>query len=230
MPSQMAEQLRLFISEDLSPEARSNALATYAEQDVASRIALGQLSREYTITVDNVLGASPQSVRPNGSIRYDFSYIGDVVQYALENLIKRSPASSVVSKAGPDYPEHYEEAFYVGINGRFIMATDFVADAVPYNAEIIIGNIMPYSRKVDVQMVGNKTLHFETPANLFDSSARAVVRRYGNIVTCKRIYTANFPGRQYKLKVEQRFKKRPAKIKRTVGTLVESPALVIGVR
>jgi hypothetical protein len=89
---------------------------------------------------------------------------------------------------------NFRASFYVGVDGRFVPAASFNPESVPYDAEIVIGNTQPYSRKIDVQFDGERPLSFSVPAGMFDDCARAVTRQFGRTVIAKRVYSLSFPG------------------------------------
>jgi hypothetical protein len=205
----------VFISGGLSPAARSAQLARAAEEGTKGLIQAGRASRRYVRQVDGKEGAPASSVRPDGIIVDRFSYLGEAAAFALAFLQARAPKGSGT----------YRTSFYLGLSpsiggdGKFVMAAQFNPDAVTTDIEeIVIGNIQPYSRKVDVQLIGTRALRFSVPAGLFEDTRGAVRRRFGNFADARRVYTRNFPG-QYML----RGGKRP-------GKPVESPALVISLR
>ena len=85
--------------------------------------------------------------------------------------------------------------------------------------EVIIGNAEPWSRKLDVGLIGARPLVLSKPPGFFDDCAHALNSRFGNTISAKRIYSVTLPSQyQYKRK------------KGAVGRLVESPALVITIR
>lgn len=205
------------IAEDAAPAKRAALLAETARRGVAELIASGRASPQYRTFVDGVEGRSEDQVRADGTIAYRFNYMGQVVVFALEYLRARSPVDSGL----------FRDSFRVGVNGRDIDADKFNPRMVPDDAEIIIYNKQPYSRKVDVQLVGRKKLNYSKPANLFYDARDAVRARFGNLVTAERLYTTDFPGRKViQGSVRQKMRGRGL----TKGRKVEYPALAIGVR
>ena len=200
-----ARQVEVFLDQDMSPEEMSRHLAAVAKAGVQELISTGRASPIFTRYVDGKKDAPEEAVEPSGTIAYEFEYLGEIVVFALGFLRQRAPVAS----------GRYISSFYVGVGGKFVKAENFRPDIVPPGMEIIIGNTQPYSRKIDVQLVGNQRLRFSEPPNLFLDAAVAVRRRFGNFVSAKRIYTVEFPG-QYILRTGRRRGKR-----------VESPALVL---
>lgn len=200
--------LKLFTDRTLGPSAQSAALARLAKRELAALIASGRASPNFQRYVDGALGKPEEAVRPapSGAIVYRFSVLRPVIMFALSFLVERSP-----NRSGK-----YRKGFYVAPDGKFIPAAQFNPAALTANVqEVFIGNTEPYSRKVDVQLVGGRSLHFSVPPGLFADCAAAIKSRFGTIVDVRRIYTLNVPG-GYTLR---RGKK--------AGGQVESPALVI---
>jgi hypothetical protein len=201
---------KVFINRNLAPAAIAGRLADYARKDVARLIAEGRAAPTYRRFVDGVEGAQESAVRPDGEILYQFSYIADVAAFAVAFLRARSPVGPGAPKSR-SAPGPYRDAFMIGVNGRAVPAASFQPRSVPLDAELIIYNRQPYSRKVDVQLVGGKLLKFSVPAGIFDDCARAIRGRFGNRVNAKRVYNVDHPN----------------KYMRVTGQPVQSPAVVI---
>lgn len=205
----------VFLSREMSPSARSAALAEYAESSVAELIASRRASPRYKRTVDGREGAPASSVKAEGSIVYQFSYLGEVAAFAISYLQSLSPKLS----------GDFRNGFFLGLaasrggDGKFVRAANFNPDALGSDIEeLIIGNTEPYNRLVDVQLAGAQRIKFDVPAEIYDGAARAVKSRFGNFVNAYRRYDVNFPSK-YILQTGSR-KDKP----------VQSPALVISVR
>lgn len=205
----------VFLSRDMSAEARSAALAQVAEAGVAELISSRRASPRYTRTVDGREGAPAASVKPEGAIVYQFSYLGEVAAFAMAYLEERAPKLS----------GDFGRSFFLGLasapggDGRFVRSANFNPEAVTADVEeIIIGNTQPYNRLVDVQLAGAQRVRFKVPGDLYEGAARAVKRRFGNFVDAYRRYDVAFPGK-YVLRGGRRS-----------GKPVQSPALVISLR
>lgn len=209
--------VNVFISRHLSPQERSRVLAAFAKRQVGELIRLGAASPDFERYVDGRQGAPEETVKAEGRIRYLFNHLGAVTVFALSFLQARAPAKSGA----------YRNSFYVGVNGRFVPMAQFRPDKVPNDAEIVIGNTQPYSRKVDVQMVGGRKLRFSVPPGLFEDCVRAVKARFAS-TKAKRVYNMTFPGR-YKLRQEQTHLTghRAGRSRGRLGSMVESPAMII---
>src|SRR6478736_1493605 len=188
--------IEVFISRELSPEARSKHLASVARAGL--REILGAKNSDvYTKTVDGVQGLSEDLVKAEGVIRYEFSILPSVLGFLLGYLRNRAPVRS----------GRYRDSFFVGINGKMVMAKDINPKHLPLDAEVFIGNTQPYNRRVDVQRDGTKALSFSVPPDLYRDAAHAADRRFGALLDIFRIYTMEFPG-QYILKRGPRAGKR----------------------
>lgn len=214
-------QLKVFVDRNLSPEAQSAALAKAAKDKLRDLIQSGRASDKFRRFVDGTEGLVEERVgpAPHGQIVYKFNSLGTVCTFALSFLVNRSPARS----------GRFRKGFYLGIDGKFVQMAQFNPEALTVNVkEIVIGNVEPYSRKVDTQLIGNRKLSFSVPPGLFDDAVSAIKSRFGTLVDVKRVYTMRFPG-QYILKQEQYHQsgKRAGRARKRAGKPVESPALVI---
>jgi hypothetical protein len=210
MASAFRQATRVFIDQQLSPAARSARLADAAKAGVAELVASGRASPYYRRFVDGQEGAQESSVKPNGGvILYQFSYVAETVAFAIAFLRGRSPVGS----------GRYRDGFVVSVDGRPIPAAQLQPRSIPLDAEIIIYNPLPYSRKIDVQFAGKRKLRFSVPPNIFDDCARAIRARYGNTATAKRVYSVTFPG--------QYIRKTGKGRTRGAGSPVQSPAIII---
>ncbi|HEY0184125.1 MAG TPA: hypothetical protein VGC09_15055 [Rhodopila sp.] len=201
------EQVNAYIAANLSPAARSKILADVARSGVAALVASGRAPPVYQTFVDGRQGADASTVRGDGGgvILYRFSYQAQAAVFALAFLKARGP-----SRSG-----RFRNAFYFGVDGRFVPEAQFNPASVPPGAEITIGNTEPYARKIDVQLEGNRRLHVSVPAGMFDDCVVALRSAFRGVIAVKRVYSLRFPG-QY--------------IRRTGvgrGTPTQSPALII---
>lgn len=224
-----AQRINAIIDRHLSPEAQSKMLADTAKRALKRAIDSGRGTPDYRVYVDGFEGAREETVKPTGTIVYRFNRMGSIVQFALSFLINRSPPRSS-APISPQHgkPTHFRDGFYVGVDGKYILAADLNSKSVPPTAEIVIGNRVAYARKLDVQLVGGKRLNFNIPPFLFDDTAREIKKRFGVLVEVKRVYTMDFPG-QYTLRREQQYGvgRRKGRSRGRLGSRVESPALII---
>jgi hypothetical protein len=117
---------------------------------------------------------------------------------ALELLRKGSPERVAKQGVKNNTPIRYRDAFEVGISrgevgGRPIPAASFDPGKVTSDAtEAFIYNLLPFSRQVDVQLIGSKRIRFSIDAGLFDRVAGSVRRAFPALYV-SRIYNVDFP-------------------------------------
>ncbi|EHM01425.1 hypothetical protein HMPREF9946_02164 [Acetobacteraceae bacterium AT-5844] len=218
--SAFRQQVRVFADRNLTPEAQSQRLAAAARAGRDELIRSGRAAPHYATWVDGRRDASEDTVKPGGAIVYRFQLLGEAAAFAMAFLRGRAPVKSGTYRDGFAYAMSAggdgTASRYIG--SRIVRRESFDPQRVGADVdEVILFNREPYSRKVDVQLVGQRRLRFEVPAGLFDDAATAVRRRFPTL-TARRVYTMNFPN-QWILKTGQR-----------AGKPVESPALVIGRR
>lgn len=185
----MANNMEMFERElklataDLEPAEINRALAAFAKQELRAVIASGQASTNYERYVNNVQGAREESVVAPGPIRYEFVNWPTVIREALDELRKRVPRKS----------GRYANGFLVLVGGRPVVEYK----TIPAMAEVVIMNVRPYTRKMEVGANGPGRRHFERAKN-------ALARRYRDVFSfdLRFLNTANgiHPGVPYILK------------------------------
>jgi len=195
------EVVNLFNKEQLSLSALRGKLVTTAEAAKDQAIADKRASPIYDTVVDGDV-ARPMT-EAQKQIVYVFHYALDAAAFALGYLQSRSYPGGTFAKS-----------FWVGVEGDMYTGGRMPTQAPP-EADIVIGNLVPYNRRVDVQTVGSHKLHYRTPEGLYEDAARAVNRQFGNTVKAKRVYDYQFPGKYRPVHRNYRF---------------QSPALIISPR
>lgn len=213
----LSKLTRVWIASHLTPSAQSAVFAKIVKEDVAKLIDSGRASPIYTRYVDGVKGAAEETVKPTGSITYIFDFMTDVIPEAIKFLRANSPVLT----------GRYRDSFYISVGNTRVLAQDFDPKLVLGETEVYIYNFVPYSRKVDVQLIGYKPIYFNGGYHIFENCAQRLKSRFGNTITVKRLYDIAFPGK-YKLRQTQmRPSPRSHLILRSRGSLVESPGLYI---
>jgi hypothetical protein len=219
------QRVNLMISRHLSPQAASARLAKFARSELQRALA-GGASTEYQRFVDGLRGAKEEDVKPGGTIVYRFNLMAIAAAMALKELKKRGPQRSSRLNTKKPVPKHYYDSYFMGLNGKFIEADDFNPRTAGSLNYVVIGNVQPYSRKANVQFVGNRELNYRNDKDFFRAAAKAVQARFPNLEV-KDVYSVTFTG-QYQLRRRQmRTGKLSHRIKRHTGELVESPAIII---
>lgn len=189
----------------IAPENVAKALADFAKAELANVIASGEGSPLYDRYVNGALGAPESAVVPPGPIIYDFVWWQAIIPYALQYLVDRSPERS----------GRYKRSWFVMVNGQ--PAPD--PAGIPLDAEVVITNDQPYSRKIDV---GH--MKMSVPNHIIEDGRQAVMRIFGNIITAKRTLIA-LPG-GYTLKSSRGSRRKD----RAAGQALTYPALVLQMR
>lgn len=154
----------LIISRDLSPGAQSQTLARVARSELAAgqarnRAVLGHVPPHQTF-VDGRRGGTLETVRPDGTIVFEFELIETALATIGEMLVMNSPVRS----------------------GRFQASHILFADGVevedgkiPAASEFVFLNSQPYARKIE------RGLSPQTPDGVYEVTAVLAARRFGNV-------------------------------------------------
>lgn len=197
------------VTEDLSPQAISAALAKFAKADLARVIETGEGTATFERIVNGRQGASEDSVIAPGPIVYLFSWWEAIIKVALTALVAASPR-----KTG-----RYASSFIVIVNGR--VTTDF--SNIEPSAEVIITNPQPYVRKIQVG-----AMQMSVPARMFERARSAISSKYTQKlvsvqVTFLNIESGVHPLIPYTLKGHSRSRRKDTKS----GQPLTYPALVL---
>ncbi|MDF3810068.1 MULTISPECIES: hypothetical protein [Rhodopseudomonas] len=211
--STFAKDLQLATA-GIAPENVARELAAYARRELARAIQDGEGSERFDRYVNGNLGAAEKSVVPPGPIVYQFRWWREILEFALQTLVERSP-----QKSG-----RYKQSWFVMTPGGRVK--DF--DSIPINATVIICNDQPYSRKIDV---GH--MQMSVRPGVVEDAKKAVMSRFGNMVMAKRTMIP-LPG-GYVLKGHFRrgyrqFARKRLRPDTTAGSQMLYPALVLSMR
>lgn len=161
----IARDVEVALSEELSPQAQSRALAQFAREQIdeakqTNRAALGRVPR-YVVAVDGRAGGLLDEVRPDGVIVAEFEVLNDALAWIGEQLLHHSPVRS----------------------GRYQASHTLLADGVeiewgatiPAAEEYVFINTQPYARKIEA---GRSS---QAPDGVYQAVATLAARRFGNI-------------------------------------------------
>lgn len=211
--STFAKDLQLATA-GIAPENIARELAAFAKSELSKSIQDGEGSERYERYVNGNLGAAEETVVPPGPILYVFHWWREVVEFALQSLVERSP-----DKSG-----RYKQSWFVMTPGGRLK--DF--DNIPINSEVILCNDQPYSRKIDV---GH--MRMSVPPGVVEDARKMVLSKFGNLVTARRTMIP-LPG-GYVLK--GRFRRGYRQFARTklrkdtqAGAQMTYPALVLSMK
>lgn len=189
----------------MEPEAINRAVAAFAKQEVRRLIAEGAASPRYERYVNGVLGAPEEAYKAPGAIVYEFTNWPLVINAALDELRKRVPARS----------GRYRDSFTVVVGGR-VVVTDFTK--LRSDAEVIIFNPRPYTRRMETGNNGTGTRHF-------DGARWALSRRFSGAFSVMMRFV-DVPGGISPL-APYRLKRGQGRKGRAAGDAITYPALII---
>lgn len=180
----ISRDIEIIIADDLSPAARSAALARFARETIdeaaeTNRRALGRVPPHET-HVDGRLGAPLDSVKPEGRVLVEFHLFVDIFVAILHELRRLSPVKS----------------------GTYRDSHAFFADGVqadPANppqgaTEYTFVNLQPYSRKIEMGK-----MKMRVPAGVYEHAASFARRRFGNIAKIGFSYRATLGGKFFEI-------------------------------
>jgi hypothetical protein len=178
-----AEREILVSVENLTGPQASAAIAALAAEK-RDEVVVRDHPSSVTTYVDGREGAPLASVAPNGVVRFEFSYLDEIVRAVLDMLISASPFAPKRANASP--PTHYKEEHAVFLDGAEVTA---LPQRIPPGSEIVISNLSPYARKVEKGFGPSlKSAH-----GVYQAVANLAKRRYGNMA--KITYSwRQFPG------------------------------------
>lgn len=162
-------EIAALISDELSPKARSAALAVIAREALAAAEeqndqALGR-TPPHTTTVDGAPGASEDAVRPDGQIDYAFQMADDLVGWIREQLLVFSPIG-----AADSHPGLYRSSHVLFADGVEV-APD---QPVPQASRYTFFNTTPYARPIEA---GESS---QAPSGVYEAVAALGQQRFGN--------------------------------------------------
>ena len=211
--STFAKDLQLATA-GIAPENIGKELAAFARSELANAIQEGEGPERYERYVNGRLGAQEETVVPPGPILYVFHWWREIVEFALQTAVERSP-----EKSGD-----YKKSWFIMTPGGVVKSFD----DIPINSTVVLTNNRPYARKIDV---GH--MRMTVPPGIVEDVRRAVMARFGNFVIAKRTMIP-LPG-GYVLKGHFRRGYRPfARTKLRPDTMAGAqmtyPALVLSMK
>lgn len=156
--------INLIIEEELSPEARSAVLASFAQDSIkeaqeTNRNILGRVPAT-RIVVDGSEGAPISSVKPDGVVFAEFELIQDVLEYIASQLQAHSPVLT----------GRYEKSHTLFADGEEVPP----GTVIPLADEYVFINSQPYARKIE------RGLSSQSPEGVYQVVAVLAQRRFGN--------------------------------------------------
>lgn len=152
---------------DIEPQNIAPELARFARQSLSEAIQSGEGTENYTKYVNGREGAAEETVVSPGPIVYDFIWWREIVEFAIQSAVERSPERS----------GDYKKSWFIMTPGGVVKSWD----ALSINDTVILTNNQPYHRKIDV---GH--MQMSVPPGVVEDVRRMVLGRFGNIITAKR--------------------------------------------
>lgn len=149
----------------MEPEAINQAVAAFAKQEVRRLISEGEAPPKYERYVNGIHGAQEEAYKAPGAIVYEFTNWPLVINAVLDELKKRGPNP----RSG-----RFNQSYVVIVGGRVPVA-DY--SNLRSDAEVIILNATPYSRKAEVGFLGIPE------QRLFKGTQRVMGSRFGGAFT-----------------------------------------------
>lgn len=165
------QDIKILVSDFLSPEAQSEAIADFAQSalDEALAVDTAALGRtpDYVTIVDGRAGAPLDSVRPDGTIVFRFDVITEVVTWIEYQLITHSPVRS----------GRYQQSHRIYLDG----GGEFDGKKIPQDIrEIVFAPTVPYARLIEPH--GNKPGESkQAPDGVYQAVAELARRQFGGV-------------------------------------------------
>lgn len=156
--------IAVMISGDLSAEEQGRVRARFAREALedaqeANRRVLGMVPLHDTF-VDRVKGAPLESVKPDGTILFEFRLLDDALTWISEQLVRHAPFRT----------GRYAASFDLFVDGALV---DIVNPPATFSEAVFL-NSQPYSRKIEM---GQSP---QAPDGVFEAVAVLAQRRFGN--------------------------------------------------
>lgn len=145
---------------------RSRQFAAYArealvEAQEVNRKATGQVPPHETF-VDGRRGAALETVKPDGTIVFEFDLLNDLFEWIGLTLLQHSPVLS----------GRYQDSHLFFADGVQVLPGE---PAPPAAGEYVFLNAQPYSRKIE------RGLSPQAPAGVYEAVATLANRRFSNV-------------------------------------------------
>jgi hypothetical protein len=165
--------IQITVDEMLSPEARQEAVAGFAREQLeetleGNRLVLGRPT-PYQQFVDGRQGAPLNSVNPDrGTIIFEFELFVEVLNWIYNTLVARSPKYTGAYKAGHRL---FADGREVPVDGD-----------IPKAEEYSFSNLVPYSRRLEIgKTQSGRDFLVSVPNRIYDRVSFDAARRFSNI-------------------------------------------------
>lgn len=184
----IADFIEVALREDLSPQAKSKALAGFAKEKLAeaqdtNRAILGRVP-PHKVFVDGRQGANLESVNAqNGVIIFEFELMTDVLRWIGQTLIDRSPSVSGDYKRGHTF---FADGKEIPLGGQ-----------IPPAEEYSFTNLVPYARKIEIgKTKSGRSFVMQVPNRIYERTAKDARASFGNMAKIEFTYRGIVAGAQ----------------------------------
>lgn len=181
--------VQLIFADDLSPVARSRALAEYATEEIAAQVgaAIGVYGSRllHRTFVDGRETDDLNSVRPDGEIEADFDLLEDTLSWISNELRKLSPVRSGRYQQGHALYADGREVFLGTVN---LSDEALPLGTIPFASEYVFINALSYAHKIETG------LSEQAPRGVYEIVAARAAAKFGNIALIRFAYRAPFEG------------------------------------
>lgn len=169
----MERDLQVILDEATGPEASKLLAKTWREahgEVVAAGVARGGVAPDYDVAVDNQKGKSVDTAERIIVSIYD--YRREVVDFAMEALIKASPKRSGA----------YVKGHSIYVNGKPVGQS---CPPLKETDKVFIANVMPYARRLEIgRTKSGRSFVIQVPNRIYERTAKTIVTPlYRRIVT-----------------------------------------------
>jgi hypothetical protein len=177
----ISSDIKLIVTDLLSPAAQSKAIAEFARGEITAadetnRSILGRVPPR-VITVDGTAGAALDSVNPRGgNITVEWEIVTDVLIWIGKTLRDRSPV-------GPT--GNFRDGWTLLVDGVEVA----IGEQVPPGEVFTFVNREPYSRKIEVgKTESGRDFVVQVPNRIAERTAKDAASRFGNIAKIRSVW------------------------------------------
>ena len=201
--------IRVTFPDLFTPKERSQTLASFARQALKegieqNRMVLGNEPPHQTY-VDGRLGASEDTVKPDGRIIYEFELMEELFTWIDEQLFTHSPWRT----------GQYTRSHVMVVDGNIADLTAIAG----FRDEVFFANAQPYARKIE------RGLSPQAPDGVYQVIAKMASTRFGNFGRIRFGYRSLNIGGIHEWASKTRMKTKRAKDR--ADWLRRQPAIII---
>lgn len=171
-----AHQRLFLLAAQQTREETQRKLVAIAKQEHSRIMRAEPRPERFSRSVDGVLGAREEQVKPDGMIVYLYPRLDNVVRVAMDLLFDLSPVLS------GDYRKSHQ-LFVDGVEARNLEGWS--------GGEILISNLQPYARKIEF---GSMIMSVPGSDHVYEQAEFSLRQRFANQAKIAFIYRGFFGG------------------------------------